>query len=91
MVTFLDFNLSFLLEMSSEELEDLTDSGTTHTILRHRQLFLDLVHTPSSMTTMVGPTNLVQGRGSPTQFLWPNGTLIDVAHSLTFLKRIESY
>ncbi|KAK9932391.1 hypothetical protein M0R45_019630 [Rubus argutus] len=67
--------------MSSGELECLTDCGTTHTILRHRQLFLNLTPTYSSVTTKAGPSNLVQGRG-PAQFLLPNGTTIDVTHAL---------
>ena len=67
--------------MSSRELECLADSGTTHTILRHRQLFLNLMPTYSSVTTMVGPSNLVHGRG-PAQFLLPNGTMIDVTNAL---------
>ncbi|KAK9942921.1 hypothetical protein M0R45_008564 [Rubus argutus] len=67
--------------MSSRELECLADCGTTHTILRHRQLFSNLTPTYSSVTTMAGPSNLVQGRG-PAQFLLPNGTIIDVTHAL---------
>ncbi|KAK9930891.1 hypothetical protein M0R45_018196 [Rubus argutus] len=67
--------------MSSGELECLADCGTTHTILRHRQLFSNLTPTYSSVTTMAGPSNLVQGRG-PAQFLLPNGTIIDVTHAL---------
>ena len=35
----------------------------------------------SSVTTMTGPLNLVQGR-EPAQFLLPNDTLIDVTHAL---------
>ncbi|KAK9927808.1 hypothetical protein M0R45_024974 [Rubus argutus] len=67
--------------MSSGELECLADCGTTHTILRHRQLFSNLTPTYFSVTTMAGPSNLVQGRG-PAQFLLPNDTIIDVTHAL---------
>ncbi|KAK9912309.1 hypothetical protein M0R45_036177 [Rubus argutus] len=70
--------------MSSGELECLADCGTTHTILRHRQLFLNLTPTYSSVTTMADPSNCVQGRG-PAQFLLPNGTIIDVTHALFML------
>ena len=64
-----------------DELQCLADSATTHTILRHRQLFLEMLPTYSSVITMAGPSGLVQGHGM-TQFLLPNGTLIKVTEAL---------
>lgn len=49
--------------MSSGELECLADSRSFHSILHHRQLFLDLVPTHSSITMMARTSNLVQKRG----------------------------
>ena len=63
------------------ELECLVDSGTTHTILRHRQLFLWMTPSRSSVTTMAGPSQLIHGRG-PAQFILPNGTSINVTEAL---------
>ena len=71
--------------MSFKELECLDNSGTTCTILRHRQLFLNLTSIYSSVTTMAGPSNLLQGRG-PAQFLLPNGTIIDVTRTIMDVK-----
>ena len=83
LITFLNFILimSFYLGMNSGELECLADSGTTHTILRHRQLFLNFTPASSTVTTMSGTSNIVRGRGS-AQFLLPNGTIIEVTNAL---------
>ncbi|XP_062025904.1 uncharacterized protein LOC133742246 [Rosa rugosa] len=67
--------------MFSGELECLLDSGTTHTILRHKQLFLWMTPSRSSVTTMAGPSQLIHG-GGPAQFLLPNGTNINIAEAL---------
>ena len=67
--------------MSRRELECLADSGTTHTILRNRQLFTELFPFNSSVTTITGSTQLIKGRGT-AQFLLPNGTLIQIADAL---------
>ena len=67
--------------MFPRELECLVDSGTTHTILRHRQLFLWMTPSRSSVTTMAGPSQLIHGRG-PAQFMLPNGTTLNVTEAL---------
>ena len=67
--------------MSRGEIQCLADSGTTHTILRNRQLFIDLVSYNTSMTTMIGSSPVIIGRGK-AQFLLPNGTIIKVAEAL---------
>ncbi|XP_026430828.1 uncharacterized protein LOC113327934 [Papaver somniferum] len=66
---------------SSEEIECLADSGTTHTILRNSQLFVDLIPYKSSVTTMIGSSQVIIGR-SNAQFLFPNGTMMKVTEAL---------
>ena len=63
------------------ELECLVDCGTTHTILRNRLLFTEIIAYKSSMITMIGSSNLILGRGTAT-FLLPNGTKMTVAEAL---------
>ena len=63
------------------ELECLVDSGTTHTILRNRQLFVDFIPFISRVSTMTGSDNIIKGRGI-AQFLMPNGTMIKVDDAL---------
>ena len=67
--------------MSRGEIECLADCGTTHTVLRHRQLFTDLVFSTSSMTTMIGSKSIIQGRGTAS-FMLPNGTTLNVVDAL---------
>ena len=49
--------------MSRGEIECLVDSGTTHTILRNRQLFMEIFPYQSSVTTMIGAAPVIEGRG----------------------------
>ena len=67
--------------MSRGEIECLADSGTTHTILRNMLLFTDFVPHKSSVTTMIGSSPVIQGRGN-AQFLLPNDTMIHVTDAL---------
>ena len=67
--------------MSRGAVECLADSGTTHTILRNRQLFTELVPYKSSMTTLIGTSPVVKGRGT-AEFMLPNGTVINVIDAL---------
>ena len=67
--------------MTRGEIECLVDSGTTHTVLRNMQLFVKLIAYNSSMTTMIGSSHVIQGRGT-AQFLLPNGTMFQVTDAL---------
>ncbi|MDD0148769.1 hypothetical protein PSY31_24110, partial [Shigella flexneri] len=57
--------------MNGGELECLDDSGTTHTILRNRQLFIKLIAYNSSVTTMIGLSQVIKGRGTAKNFCCP--------------------
>ncbi|KAJ9557653.1 hypothetical protein OSB04_012267 [Centaurea solstitialis] len=63
------------------EIECLVDSGTTHTILRNKLLFGEINDYKSSMTTMIGSSNLIIGRGT-ANFLLPNGTKMTIKEAL---------
>lgn len=67
--------------MSRGEIEYLTNSGTTHTILWNILLFKDFVLHKSSVTTTIGSSPIIKGRGN-VQFLLPNGTIIHVTDAL---------
>jgi peptide/histidine transporter 3/4 len=67
--------------MNRGELECLVDSGTTHTILRNRQLFIELIAYNSSVTTMIGSSQVIKGRGT-AKFLLPDGTTFKVTDAL---------
>ena len=63
------------------EIECLADSGSTHTILRNQQLFLELVPCKSSVTTIIGFSPVILGCGTARFFL-PHGTMIYVTDAL---------
>ena len=67
--------------MNGGELECLDDSGTTNTILRNRQLFIELIAYNSSVTTMIGLSQLIKWRGT-AKFLLPNGATFQVIDAL---------
>ena len=71
----------FFVGMSRGEIECLIDYATTHTVLRHRQLFMDFIPCKSSVVTMIGSSYVIEGRGH-ARFLLPNGTMIDVKDTL---------
>ena len=63
------------------EIECLVNCGNTHIILRHRQLFIELIHYNSFVTTMIGLSQLIKGRVK-AQFMLPNGTVLNVTEAL---------
>ena len=67
--------------MSRGAVECLADSGTTHTILRNRQLFTELVPYKSSMTTLIGTSQVVKGRET-AELMLPNDIVINVIDAL---------
>lgn len=67
--------------MSYCEIEYLGDSGTTQTILWNMQLFKDIVSYVSSLTTIVGSSQIIQERG-PAHFLLLNGMYTNVINDL---------
>ena len=77
-----DFILDFIIiRMTRGELECLVDSGSTHTILRNRQLFVELIAYNSPVTTLIGSSQVIKGRGT-TKFLLLNGTMFKVTNAL---------
>ncbi|KAJ9544182.1 hypothetical protein OSB04_023889 [Centaurea solstitialis] len=67
--------------MYQGELECLVDCGSTHTILRNRLLFTEINDYKSSVTTMIGSSNSIIGRGT-ANFLLPNGTKMTIKEAL---------
>lgn len=49
----------------------LADSATTHTILRDRKYFSNLISTRANVTTISGPADLIDGSGE-AQIMLPN-------------------
>ena len=63
------------------EIECLADCGNTHIILRHRQLFIELIPYNSFVTTMTESSQLIKGRVK-AQFMLPNGIVLNVIKAL---------
>ncbi|CAL9031314.1 unnamed protein product, partial [Prunus brigantina] len=57
------------------------DSATTHTILRHRKYFSNLMLTKAKVTTISGPADLIEGSGI-AQVVLPNGTILSIQDAL---------
>ena len=78
---FTHLSTPFFVDMSHRDIECLADNGTTHNILRNRQLSLDFVSCKSFVTTMIGSSPVILGRGTASFFL-PQGTMIHVTDAL---------
>ena len=63
----------------------ILDSGTTHTILKHKKYFSDLKSTKAIINTISGPIDLIEGYGKANIIL-PNGTKLFVNDALFFTK-----
>ena len=61
------------MNMTKKNGEDiyLADSATTHTILRDQKYFSKLMPKKAKVTTISGPTNLIDGSGEAYILLTP--------------------
>ena len=59
----------------------LADCATTHSILQQKKYFSQLTLTPSNVTTISGPINLIEGSGRATTIL-PGGTILHLQDAL---------
>src|SRR5688572_3414512 len=59
----------------------LLDSGTTHTILKHKEYFSKLKMVKADVTTISGTTKLIEGYGK-AQIILPNGTKLVINDAL---------
>ena len=63
--------------MSSGEVSCLVDSATTHTILRERHYFTNLIPKKAHLTTLSGPSNLIEGYRK-ARIMLSNGTILTI-------------
>ena len=67
------------MDYSNDEVKTKTgdicipDSGTTHTILKHKRYFSDLKSTKAIINTISGHIDLIEGTGK-ARFILSNGT-----------------
>jgi len=59
----------------------LLDSATTHTILREKKYFSNLVMKMEYVNTISGSTKLIKGSGRATLLL-PGGTILTIDNAL---------
>ena len=74
-------SINLFLGMSSGEVSCLVDSATTHTILRERQYFTNLIPKKAHLTTLSGPSNLIEGYGK-ARIMLSNGTILTIKEAL---------
>ncbi|KAM2891370.1 hypothetical protein COP2_009677 [Malus domestica] len=67
--------------MSSGEVSCLADSATTHTILREQHYFTNLIPKKTHLTTLSGPSNLIEGY-KKTCIMLSNGTILTIKEAL---------
>ncbi|XP_021820574.1 uncharacterized protein LOC110762278 [Prunus avium] len=77
----MDVNYGFPQNKSSSKDICLADSATTQTILRDRKYFSNLMLTKAQVTTISGPTDLIEGSGV-AQVMLPNGTILSIQDAL---------
>ena len=59
----------------------IADSVTTHTILRDGKYFSSLMLTRIGVTTILGPSDVIEGSGK-AQIMLPNGTILSIQNAL---------
>ncbi|KAM1007746.1 hypothetical protein ACFX2A_004365 [Malus domestica] len=67
--------------MTSGKVSCLADSATTHTVLRERIYFTNFVPKNAPLTTLSGPSNLIEGYGQ-ARIMLSNGTILTIAEAL---------
>ncbi|KAM2544624.1 hypothetical protein TB1_016290 [Malus domestica] len=67
--------------MTSEKVSCLADSATTHTVLRERIYFTNFVPKNAHLTTLSGPSNLIEGYGK-ARIMLSNGTILTIVEAL---------
>ena len=66
---------------SNDEDICLADSAATHTILRDRKYFSCLMLTKVRVTTISGPSDVIEGSGK-ARIMLPNGTILSIQNAL---------
>ncbi|KAM2866910.1 hypothetical protein COP2_022883 [Malus domestica] len=67
--------------MSSGEVSCLTDSATTHTILHKRHYFTNFIPKKPPLTTLAGPSNLIEGYRK-SHIMLSNGTILTIKEAI---------
>src|SRR6187200_1099068 len=77
------FNMNSTGSQHQEKTRDLciADSASTHTILKSKKYFSELVPRKAVIHTISGPADLVEGSGK-AQFALPNGTSLYIKNAL---------
>ena len=74
-------SINLFLGMSSGEVSCLADSATTLTILSERHYFTNLISKKALLTTLSGPSNLIEGYGK-AHIMLSNGTILTINEAL---------
>ena len=74
-------SINLFLGMSSGEVSCLADSATTHTILRERHYFTNLIPKKAHLTTLSGSSNLIEGYGK-ARIMLSNGIILTIKEAL---------
>ena len=67
--------------MTSGAVDCLADCGTTHTILKDKKYFINFTPKETSVTTISGPSTLIEGFGK-AKFALSNGTPMTISEAL---------
>ena len=67
--------------MTSGKVSCLADSVTTHTILSERIYFTNFIPKNAPLTTLSGPSNLIEGYGK-ARIMLSNGTILTIVEAL---------
>ncbi|KAM1822950.1 hypothetical protein ACFX13_025611 [Malus domestica] len=69
--------------MTSGKVSCLADSATTHTILCKRIYFTNFIPKNAPLTTLLGPSNLIEGYGK-ARIMLSNGTILTISEALYY-------
>ena len=67
--------------MTSGKVSCLVDSATTHTVLREHIYFTNFIPKNAPLTTLLGPSNLIEGYGK-TRIMLSNGIILTIDETL---------
>ncbi|KAM3000763.1 hypothetical protein FF2_037132 [Malus domestica] len=76
-------SINLFLGRSSGEVSCLADNAITHTILREQHYFTNLIPKKAHLTTLLGPSNLIEGY-KKARIMLSNGKILTIKEALYY-------
>ena len=67
--------------MKEDKNQLVVDSGSSHTILKDKRYFVNLILKSANINTIAGTASLIEGHG-PAHLVMPKGTHLEISNAL---------